>query len=102
MAGPVVVLSDVPGYDEVLLQLATMCTMQEFELPSQSIVCTIMKDITKDWEMKKEAVLLNHLSKAVVVTFRTERHARTVYDFLFRKKIIFKAPKVCCQALQTY
>ena len=71
-----------------------MRTVQEFELPSQSIVCTIMKDITKDWEMKKEAVLLNHLTKAVVVTFRTERHAKTVYDFLSRKKIIFKAPKV--------
>ena len=74
--------------------------MQEYELPSQSIVWAIMKDISKDWEMKKEAVLLNHLSKAVVVTFRTERHARTVYDFLWRKKIIFKAPKVPCPSFQ--
>ena len=73
--------------------------MQEFELPSQSIVWAIMKDITKDWEMKKEAILLNHLTKSVVVTFRTERHAKTVYDFLMKKKIIFKAPKVSCPNL---
>ena len=70
------------------------CLVQEFELPSQSIVWAIMKEVTKDWEMKKEAILLNHLTKSVVVTFRTERHAKTVYDFLMKKKIIFKAPKV--------
>ena len=44
--------------------------------------------------MKKEAVLLNHLSKSVVVTFKTEQQAREIYSFMDKKKIVFKAPRV--------
>ena len=56
---------------------------------------TIVKTILEDeLALKKEAVLLNHLSKSVVVTFKTEQQARKVYGFMDKKKIVFKAPRV--------
>ena len=70
-------------------------SVQAYELPSQMLVWSWMRDESKDTELKKEAVILNHLTKSIVVTFKTERHAKTAYDFLMRKKVIFKAPKVC-------
>ena len=66
---------------------------------------TIVKTILEDeLALKKEAVLLNHLSKSVVVTFKTEQEARKVYGFMDKKKIVFKAPRViytysCCMLL---
>lgn len=68
--------------------------MQAYELPSQAILWVIMRDLSKDYELKKDAVLLNHLSRSVLVTFRTERQAKLVFDFLSRKKVFFKAPRV--------
>ena len=56
-----------------------------------AIVKVILED---ELALKKEAVLLNHLSKSVVVTFKTEREARQVYGFMDKKKIVFKAPRV--------
>ena len=56
---------------------------------------TIIKTILMDeMALKKEAVLLNHLSKSVAVTFNTEQQARKVYGFMDKKKIVFKAPRV--------
>ena len=69
--------------------------MQAYELPSQAVVWTIVKTILEDeLALKKEAVLLNHLSKSVVVTFSSEQQARRVYSFMDKKKIVFKAPRV--------
>ena len=56
---------------------------------------TIVKTILEDeMALKKEAVLLNHLSKSVVVSFSSEQQARKVYGFMDKKKIVFKAPRV--------
>ncbi|CAK0786337.1 hypothetical protein CVIRNUC_009550 [Coccomyxa viridis] len=69
-----------------------------YELPSQAVVWTIVKTILEDeLALKKEAVLLNHLSKSVVVTFKTEQEARKVYGFMDKKKIVFKAPRTAVE-----
>jgi len=70
--------------------------MQAYKLPSQAGVWVVLWELSKDYELKKEAVLLNHLSNSVLVTFRTERQAKIVFDFLSRKPVVFKAPRVSC------
>lgn len=68
--------------------------VQAYELPSQALVWSIMKRIVGDDELKKERVLLNHLSKNVLVTFVSEQQAWRAYGFLDKKKVVFKAPRV--------
>ena len=70
--------------------------MQAYPMPSQTIVWVTLWELSKDYELKKEAVLLNHLSKTVLVTFRTERQTKLVLDFLFRK-----APRVSCPCISS-
>lgn len=55
--------------------------MQAYQLPSQTIVWVTLWDLSIDYGLKKEAVLLNHMSNSVLVTFTTERHAKSVLTF---------------------
>ena len=68
--------------------------LQAYELPTQLTAWAAMKDITKDEKLKQEAVLLNHVTKTVIINFRTEHDARLAHKWMSKKKVVFKAPRV--------
>lgn len=68
--------------------------LQAYELPTQLTAWANMKQITQDEKLKREAVLLNHVTKTVIVNFRKEQDARLAHKCLSKRQVVFKAPRV--------